>query len=212
MSPDLILQAVLCNEIQGEKIMRKWIAMLLALLMLCGAALAENADELLALEFEHFVLAVRKDAVGTGTDTIENGIPFFTVYQDYDRDKLFCSSMNIVWNQDLMDLDAATPLAMAQESLRYTMLQHEMVGTKVENARVLNAEYDELDDKRALSFIVCMDLDYRALGLDYQTTMYTLQAIVPVEGAGTYTFTIGTDDLENCQQLFDVVDSVRWKE
>ena len=192
--------------------MRKWIAMLLALLMLCGAALAENADELLALEFEHFVLAVRKDAVGTGTDTIENGIPFLTVYQDYDADKLFCSSMNIVWNQDVMDLDAAAPLALARESLQYAMLQHEMVGTKVENARVLNAEYDELDDRRAMSFIVCMDLDYRALGLDYQTTMYTLQAIVPIEGVGTYTFTIGTDDLENCQELFDVVDSVRWKE
>ena len=193
--------------------MRKLTAMLLVLLMLLGcAAMAGDAENLMALEFEHFTLAVRKDAVGTGTDTIESNVPFLVVYQDYDPNAVFGKSMNIVWNKDVLDLSAAAPRAMAEEALSYTLLQHQLVGVQPANARVLNAEYDEMDGKKALSFIVCMDLDYSPLGLDYQGTLYTLQAVVPIEGVGTYTFTIGTDDLENSQQLFDVVDSVRWKD
>ena len=85
------------------------------------------------------------------------------------------------------------------------------MGVEITNPKVLVAEYDELDDQRALSFVVSMDMDYSPLGLDYQGTLYTLQAVVPIEGVGTYTFTIGTDDLEGAQMLMEIVDSVRWK-
>lgn len=192
--------------------MRKLIAMLMALLMICGAALADNADELTALEFEHFTLAIRKDAVGTGADTIENNVPFLVVYQDYDPSKQFCSNMNAVWNENVLDLDGFTPEMMATETLKYTLDLYQQSGVKAENARVLNAEFDELNEKRAVSFVTCADLDYSGMGLDLQITLYTLQAVVPLEGIGTYTFTISTNDLENCDELFDIVDSVRWKD
>lgn len=191
--------------------MRKLIALLLALLMLCGAAIAEENENLVALEYEHFVIAIPKDAMGNATDTIESNIPFLIVYQDYDPNAVFCPSLNAVWNQDVLDLDAGTPAAFAQEALSYTLMQHNLMGIQTENPKVLVAEYDELDHQRALSFIVSVDMDYSALGLDYKGTLYTLQAVVPIEGVGTYTFTIGTDDLEGAQMLMEIVDSVRWK-
>ena len=191
--------------------MRKMISLLLALMMLCGAAFAEDAENLLVLEYPDFTIAIPKDAVGNAADAIESNVPFLRVYQDYDPEAVFSNNLNVVWNQDVLDLDAATPLAMAQEALSYAMLQHELVGLKAENARVLLAEYDEHDGQRALSFIVSMDLDYSTLGLYYSCTMYTLQAVVPIEGVGTYSFTIGTDDMEGSQMLLDIVNSVRWK-
>lgn len=191
--------------------MRKLIALLLVLMLLCAAAFAEDAENLLVLEYPDFTIAIPKDAVGNATDTIESNVPFLRVYQDYDPDAVFSSNLNIVWNQDVLDLDAATPQAMAEEALGYAMLQHELVGLKVDNAKILVAEYDEHDGQRALSFIVSMDLDYSTLGLDYSCTMYTLQAVVPIEGVGTFSFTVGTDDLEGSQMLLDIVDSVRWK-
>lgn len=191
--------------------MRKLLALLLALMMFCSAAMAEENENLIALDYEHFVIAIPKDAMGNATNTIENNVPFLVVYQDYDPNAVFCSSLNVVWNQDVLKMDEATPEAFAQEALSYAALQHSLVGVEITNPKVLVAEYDELDDQRALSFVVSMDMDYSPLGLDYQGTLYTLQAVVPVEGVGTYTFTIGTDDLENAQMLTEIVDSVRWK-
>ena len=102
--------------------MRKLIALLLALLMLCGTAFAEENENLVALEYEHFMIAIPKDAMGNATDTIESNVPFLIVYQDYDPNAVFCSSLNAVWNQDVLDLDAAAPEAFAQEALSYAAL------------------------------------------------------------------------------------------
>lgn len=191
--------------------MRKLLTLLLALLMLTCTAFAEDADELMALDFEDFTIAIRKDAVGTGTDTIEDNVPFLMVYQDYDPEAVFNKGMNIVWTEDVLDLSNADPKAYVNEILNYSVQEYSAIGLGVDNVRIYEAEIDALDEKDVLSYIYSMDLDYTPLGFDYQATLYTLQASVPLKGVGTYTFTVTTDDLENSQELIDIVDSVRWK-
>ena len=191
--------------------MRKLIAMLLALAMLCGAALAEDAERLAALEYADFTIAIPKDAVGSSTDTIEDGVPFLTIYQDYDPNALLGNSLSIVWNEDVLDLTGVDPVAYSEIVAGMTLQSYESVGVVVTYPRMYNAELDELDDMQVISYMFSMTLDFSTLGLDYQETVYTLQAVAPIPEKGTYTFTITTDDLENSQDLLDIVDSVRWK-
>lgn len=191
--------------------MRKLTAILLALMLICAAALAENAENLMALDFEHFTIAVPKDAVGSGTDTIENNVPFLTIYQDYDPNAFMGRNLSIVWNEEVLDITGLDAAGYARAVAGLTLQEYEAVGIVVNDARMYSAEMGELDERPVISYVFSMSLDFSSLGMNRQETMYTLQAVAPIEGAGTYTFTISTNDLENSQMLIDIVDSVRWK-
>lgn len=192
--------------------MRKLLAFLLAVMMVLScAAMAENADEMMALEYPDFTLAMRKDAVGTTTDTIENNIPFLTVYQDYDAASIFNKSINIRWTEDTLDLDSFEAKNYALAMLEIMQQQSGNVGIEVSNPMLYTAEVQELDGMRVLSCMYSLTMDYNPLGVDFKANIITFQAVMPLEGKGTYTFTITTDDMENSSELFDIMDSVRWK-
>ena len=194
-----------------EKTMQKLIALLLALMLLCGAALAEDAENLAALEYEHFTIAIPKDAVGTGADTIENNVPFLTIYQDYDPNAFLGNNLSIVWSEQVLDLSGVDPVAYSEAVAGMTVQRYEAVGAVVTDPRMYIAELDQMDEKQVISYAFSMNLDFSALGLEYKETIYTLQTVAPLKGVGSYTFTITTDDMENSQELLDIVDSVRWK-
>lgn len=85
-------------------------------------------------------------------------------------------------------------------------------GIKVANTQVVGASMDEIGSKPALSVVYSVDVDYTAVGLDLQTTLYFVQGIVSEEALGTYTFTITTNDMTTVQSLMDIVNTVQWAE
>ena len=66
--------------------------------------------------------------------------------------------------------------------------------------------------KTALSVVYTMDLDYTGMGVDLQTNVTFVQAIVSEDAIGTYTFTIASDSMDGCQPLVEVVNTVVWAE
>ncbi len=71
---------------------------------------------------------------------------------------------------------------------------------------------DEIGGKTALSVVYTMDLDYTGMGVDLQTNVTFVQAIVSEDAIGTYTFTIASDSMDGCQPLVEVVNTVVWAE
>ena len=63
----------------------------------------------------------------------------------------------------------------------------------------------------AIVVMLCtMDMDYSGAGVDLQVNVTYIQGIVSEEGLGTYTFTIGTDNINGCQSLIDIVNTTVW--
>ena len=190
--------------------MRKAIATLLVFLLLAGVAgYAEAAW--MDYDFGNFTISFPEDTDFYFEDEIVSNVPFAYFYQDYDENAAFNKNLNIVWTDEVLDLNTIDPTSVAQSILESTVAQYEQMGLAPANASLLIADFDEQDGKRAFSYMYTITLDYTVFGAAEQYTLYVLQAMVPDEAfGGTYTLTLTTDDLENCQLLLDISDSIVW--
>lgn len=190
--------------------MRKIFAALLVLaLVASSAALAEVAW--MDYDFGDFTISFPEDIICSIDDQIVNNQPFAYFFQDYDETAAVNKNLNILWSEEVMDLATVEPTAYAQQILNLTVATYQQMGLTVTNPALLIADFDEQDGKPALCYMYSVTLDYSGLGLDAQATLYILQGMVPDEAfEGTYAFTLTTDDLQNCQLLMDIMDTVSW--
>lgn len=190
--------------------MRKLLTVLLVMILCLGCALAETEAELVELAFPDFTMSVPADTVGTVAPQIDNNVPFFVFYQDYKPEAAFNKSLNGVISFEMMDLASMDAAAYGQTVVSMVAMQYGMMGIQVTEPKLLSAGPDEHDGREAISCIYSMNMDYTGLGYDEQHLVYFLQAYAPVEGSGTYTFTLTTDDLEDCRLLMDIMESIKW--
>lgn len=194
--------------------MRKLLSVLFTLALLFSVtAIAEEAPAVaqIELDFGNFTMSIPEDMVGTSADEIVNNQPFVQLFQDYSDTAAFNKNLNIVWSNEVLDLNAVDPSAYGSMVLNAVVAQFESTGVAVANPTLLAAEPNEHDGKAALGVMYSTDLDYTGAGVDLQMTLYTIQLYVPDEAfEGTYIITISTDDMENTQTLFEVADSIKW--
>ena len=86
--------------------MKRIFCLLLCLLCLCPAALAELTAEATVYDFGDFTLEVPAGAVVQQAEKTENA-PFFACYPDYDATADFTTNYNIRWMDDDFSLSFA---------------------------------------------------------------------------------------------------------
>lgn len=191
--------------------MRKLFALTLVLMLTFGcAAWAESDSELFEYSFGDFSMMLPGDLEVSIADTIEESVPFFYFYEDYDPEADINANLNCVWSEDMIDIDSAEPTAIAQSILNDVVQQLEAMDIGVEDPTLYGADYVELNGKRALLVVYSNMLNYSALDIDIQCLNYTLQMIVPIENCSTYTFTITAEDLLECERLIAILKSIEW--
>lgn len=198
--------------------MRKFLLVLMALCLAALPCLAEGAApaettapvETIDYDFGDFTLTFPAEMPGEIADEITSGAPFVTLYQMDDLEDAFSSNLNVVWTEDASDLSAADPAATAQSIVDGVVASLAQQGIVATNPTILAATMDEVGGKPALSVIYSMDMDYSGAGVDLQVNVTYIQGIVSEEGLGTYTFTIGTDNINGCQSLIDIVNTTVW--
>ena len=190
--------------------MRKAIATLLVFLLLAGVAgYAEAA--LIDYDFGDFTVSLPEDTDVYFEDQIVSNVPFAYFYQDYNENAVFNRNLNILWTDEVLDLNTIEPTSFAQHLMEATVDQYDQMGLAPTNASLLIADFDEQDGKQGFSYMYTVTLDYTAYGSAEQIMLYVLQAMVPDEAfGGTYTLTLTTDDIENCQLLLEISDSIVW--
>lgn len=196
--------------------MRKILSILIALMLVFTmSAFAEEVPTapMIELDFGHFTMTIPEDMVGTSAEEIVSNQPFIQLFQDYSETAAFNKNLNIVWSDEVLDLNAIAPVEYANAVLTATVTQYGQIGVAATNPLLLNAELSDHDGKPALGVVYSLDLDYSGLGVEEQQSLYTVQLYVPdATFEGTYIITVTTDDMENTQQLFDVADSIKWAE
>ena len=196
--------------------MRKILSVLIALMLIFSmSAFAEETPTVptIKLDFDHFTMTIPEDIVGTSSEEIVSNQPFIQLFQDYSETAAFNKNLNIVWSNEVMDLNATDPVEYANTLLVATVAQYEQIGIGATNPMLLNAELSDHDGKPAMGVVYSLELDYSGMGVNEQQLLYTVQLYVPDEAfEGTYIITVTTDDMENTQQLFDVADSIKWAE
>ncbi len=190
--------------------MRKLCSLLLVFALILGcSALAE--DNLVEHDFGHFTLAIPADAMGTITDEITANVPFITIYENYDENALFNSSLDCVWNEVRIDFSAVEPDAYAQSILDSLVTQFTSMGLGISDAAVMDPIYADKGGADMFSCLIYMVVDYTALGIDLKTPTYTLLSMRSDDAVGgSYSFTVTSDDLDNCTMLRSITDSIRW--
>lgn len=191
--------------------MRKLLCVLIALMLVFTIAAAESGAELVELAFPDFTIAVPADTIGTVASEIENNVPFFIFYQDYNPETAFNKSLNAVISLEMMDLAAMDAQAYGQSVVSMVAMQYGMMGIQVTDPKLLSAGLSDLEGREAMFCTYSMNMDYTGLGYDEQHLVSTMQAIVPIEGSGTYTFTLTTDDMQNIDLLMGIMNSISWK-
>ena len=200
--------------------MRKILSVLITLMLVFTmSAFAEEVPQeapavpMIELDFGHFTMTIPEEMVGTSAEEIVSNQPFIQLFQDYSEMAAFNKNLNIVWSNEVLDLNAIDPVEYANAVLSATVAQYGQIGVAATNPLLLNAELSDHDGKPALGVVYSLDLDYSGLGVEEQQSLYTVQLYVPDAAfEGTYIITVTTDDMENTQQLFDVADSIKWAE
>lgn len=194
--------------------MRRMIALMMALLLALGCAACAEAPavEMMTLDFGDFTMDVRADAIGTTAETIENNVPFMMIFEDYEEGADFNKNLNCVWTDEVMDLNAVDPDMYVQYMVAMTMQEFNAMGVAASEPMLYAAGLDRHDGKDAISYVYSLNLDYSGIGIDSCMTLYYIQAAVPIDGSGTYFFTITTDDLSTCEELMAAMESIRWKQ
>ena len=100
---------------------------------------------------------------------------------------------------DLTKVDANE---FANMILRQIPAQFKTKNINVENVLLLLAQPDEIDGKYAISFLSQYDID--------ENTIYMMEFVVSDSAFGTYTFSVGFDDVEQMDSLLDIVNTIIW--
>ena len=190
--------------------MRKLCSLLLVLALLLGcSALAE--DNFVEYDFGCFTLTIPADAVGSISEEITANEPFITIYENYDENAQFNSSLDCVWNENHIDFSAVEPAAYAQSILDSLVNQFTSFGLGISDAAVTEPVYAEKGGADMFSCMIYMFVDYTALGIDLKTPTYTLLSMRSDDAVGgSYCFTVTSDALDNCTMLRGIADSIRW--
>ena len=189
--------------------MRKFLLVLMALCLAVVPALAETAEPA-ALDFGDFTMTIPADMQYEMADEITDNATFFMLYQP--SESAFTTNMALVWSEAASDLTAADPQTTGEAILATAQTTLEAQSVAVANPTLVGASMDEIGGKTALSVVYTMDLDYTGMGVDLQTNVTFVQAIVSEDAIGTYTFTIASDSMDGCQPLVEVVNTVVWAE
>ena len=200
---------MLLSNYQEDSVMRKFLLVLMALCLAVVPALAETAEPT-ALDFGDFTMTIPADMQYEMADEITDNATFFMLYQP--SESAFTTNMALVWSEAASDLTAADPQTTGEAILATAQTTLEAQSVAVANPTLVGASMDEIGGKTALSVVYTMDLDYTGMGVDLQTNVTFVQAIVSEDAIGTYTFTIASDSMDGCQPLVEVVNTVVWAE
>ena len=119
--------------------MKRIFCLLLCLLCLCPAALAELTAEATVYDFGDFTLEVPAGAVVQQAEKTENA-PFFACYPDYDATADFTTNYIIRWMDDDFSLSFAQVEAdtLAQAYVDYAAELERAQGLSVDNIQLLS--------------------------------------------------------------------------
>ena len=188
--------------------MKRIFCLLLCLLCLCPAALAELTAEATVYDFGDFTLEVPAGAVvQEGEKTA--GAAFFAVYPYYDTTQAFNDNYNIVWvPQDFSLLFAQTDAnSLAQAQINTNLASFAAMGVEVANVTLLAAGYDESGNN--FSYYITMDLDYTGAGLDLQLTLHQVQMYMDLGDEAGYIFSFAARDAETLEALIACADTMK---
>ena len=190
--------------------MKRIFCLLLCLLCLCPAALAENpaGGGMVTYDFDDFTIDVPAGAVvQEGEKTA--GAAFFAVYPYYDATQAFNDNYNIVWvPQDFSLLFAQTDAnSLAQAQINTNLASFAAMGVEVANVTLLAAGYDESGNN--FSYYITMDLDYTGAGLDLQLTLHQVQMYMDLGDEAGYIFSFSARDAETLEALIACADTMK---
>ncbi len=177
--------------------MKKLFALMLCLCLLIPAALAETDEialETRLLDLSDFsMLTFTIDAVDVQQKA--DGAIWCTVYPLYNETVAFHDTIRVVWYAtDLTDsIKLVGAERYASEILEETLRSYNSAGVSATNAQLLSARYE--NDQ--LTFAYRMELDYLPMGIDLQVTMWQMQVFILRGEAGSYSFTLTADTLED---------------
>ena len=131
--------------------MKRIFCLLLCLLCLCPAALAELTAEATVYDFGDFTLEVPAGAVVQQAEKTENA-PFFACYPNYDAAADFTTNYTIRWMDDDFSLSFAQVEAdtLAQAYVDYAAELERAQGLNVDNIQLLSAAYDVSGESLAI--------------------------------------------------------------
>ena len=186
--------------------MKRLFCLLLCLLCLSTAALAETSTEIIAeatvYDLGDLTIGVPAGAVVQQGEKVANS-PFFTAYPNYDPNAAFADNYNIVWSQeDFSALFAqGSAEALAQQLFDTTVSTYALMGVPVTDAQVLAAAYDESGE--TFTYYSTMTVDFSGLGLGENAviTLHQVQMLVDMGEENGYVFTFSATDYDGMNAL-----------
>lgn len=170
--------------------MKRLFALILCLVLLMPAALAEAPE---ILDFGDFTMQLNP---GDAYELYEKaeGSPLLYVYPVDTGDESFVDNINVVWtSQDTTAMDEASLEAMGNLIMEQAKLQYDEMGIATDNYQLLGTE---LVAGAQGSILYSYDIDYSALGVDHQATIYQYQIFFMGGAEGTYICTATSDSIE----------------
>ncbi len=197
--------------------MRKLFALFLALCLIPVVALAQTADpegaaesEIITYDFGGFTMDIPADIQGQIVEPVSGQI-FFQLYPDYNETESFHKNITCVWMDAYEDLTQVDPAAFAQVGVTSALTSLRLQGIAIENEQILGAVLDEHEGKPAMSYVISMDADYTALGLDLKTTLYTAVFTISDENLGTYSFSINVTNPTDIDVIVaEMMNTIKW--
>ena len=169
--------------------MKRIFCLLLCLLCLCPAALAESPAEggMVTYDFDDFTIDVPAEAVVQQAEKTENA-PFFACYPDYDATADSTTNYTIRWMDDDFSLSFAQVDAdtLAQAYVDYAAELERAQGLSVDNIQLLSAAYDVSGE--SLAIYATMDADYTPLGIEMQTRIHEAFLLLDLGEHAGYVF------------------------
>lgn len=183
--------------------MKKFVALVLAALLLCSSALAD------VYSFGDFNLDIDPDMPGMLGEKADDEV-YLYLYPNYSEADQFHANINVVWQEAVEDLSTIDPAEFGESILSSAISALAASSIDASNPTLLTADYISMSDLVALAGLYTIDCDFSGMGKDFKCTLYYLQAVVSVEGIGSYTFTLTTDKQENLESLVEILDTVTW--
>lgn len=180
-----------------------FIAVLLAAVLCCGAALADESTN--RYEFDEFYWELPSDLVYQQEERTDGAV-FFQFYTD----DSYVGNLNAVWSSAQVDFTAMDDTEgedFVNQMFGYSLTALAEAGFDVKNAELLGYDLDTVDDKVWLTYFYEMDVTIQNI------TTHMIQGVGMVSGdSGTYTFTMSSDDTD--EVLYGMIDyllAIEWK-
>lgn len=170
--------------------MKKLFALILCMVLLMPAALAEAP---VVLDAGDFTMQVNP---GDAYELYEKaeGAVMLALYTVDTGDETFLDNVNVAWTaEDTTAMDEASLEAMGNLIMEQAKLQYDELGVATDNYQLLSFELVAGEN----GFIIySYDIDYSALGVDHQATIYQYQIFFMDGAEGTYICTATSDSIE----------------